>query len=154
MGAAVTFLTTILLPALVAGVLYVLLSFVVIPLWQRYRGRYSRYLPLETISAQTSGIRERIQDSVGRWILPSRWRQNFDATHFTVNAAVSDHEFDEDDGEELYELDGNRREALSLDARRRQEVDGARLSRDLEEGFADDSDNDSADERATPSRRD
>jgi hypothetical protein len=154
MGAAATFVTTILLPALIASILYLLLSVVLIPLWQRYRGRYSRYLPLEAISAQTSTIRERVQDAVGRWILPSRWRQNFDASRFAVNATVSEHEFDEDDGEELYELDGNRREALSLDARRRQEVDGARLSRDLEEGFADDSDEDAADGRATTSRRD
>ena len=49
-------------------------------------------------------------------------------------------DFDEDDGEELYEVDSNRREALSLDARRGRDDDGRRLSRDLEEGFKDDSD--------------
>ena len=38
-------------------------------------------------------------------------------------------------------MDGNRREALSLDARRGHIDDaGRRLSRDLEEGFRDDSD--------------
>ena len=39
-------------------------------------------------------------------------------------------------------MDSNRREALSLDARRGQDDDGRRLSRDLEEGFKDDSDDD------------
>jgi hypothetical protein len=37
-------------------------------------------------------------------------------------------------------VDSNRREALSLDARRGRDDDGRRLSRDLEEGFKDDSD--------------
>lgn len=36
-------------------------------------------------------------------------------------------------------MDDNRREALSLDARRGHDMEG-RLSRDLEEGFRDDSD--------------
>jgi hypothetical protein len=37
-------------------------------------------------------------------------------------------------------VDSNRREALSLDARRGREDVDRRLSRDLEEGFKDDSD--------------
>jgi hypothetical protein len=51
-------------------------------------------------------------------------------------------DFDEDEGEELFEVDEGRREALSLDARRGMGDDamGRRLSRDLEEGFKDDSD--------------
>ena len=52
-------------------------------------------------------------------------------------------DFDEDEGEELYEVDDNRREAISLDARRGgPDIDGRRLSRELEEGFKDDSDDD------------
>ncbi len=49
-------------------------------------------------------------------------------------------DFDEEEGEELYEVDDNRREALSLDAQRGRNEDASRLSRDLEEGFKDDSD--------------
>lgn len=49
-------------------------------------------------------------------------------------------DLDEDEGEELYTIDDRRREALSLDARRGRNEDGSRLSRDLEEGFRDDSD--------------
>lgn len=48
--------------------------------------------------------------------------------------------FDEDDGEELSDVDEHRRLALSLDARRGAANEDRRLSRDLEEGFRDDSD--------------
>lgn len=51
-------------------------------------------------------------------------------------------DFDEEDGEELFEVEDGRREALSLDAGRGRDLDGRRLSRDLEEGFKDDSDED------------
>jgi len=51
-------------------------------------------------------------------------------------------DFDDEEGEELYDVDDNRRQALSLDARRARDDDGRRLSRDLEEGFRDDSDED------------
>ena len=63
-------------------------------------------------------------------------------------------DFDEDEGEELFEVDANRREALSLDARRGHNLDGSRLSRDLEEGFKDDSDEEEEDDhdRRIPSR--
>jgi len=60
-------------------------------------------------------------------------------------------DFDEEEGEELYEVDENRREALSLDARRGLNEDGSRLSRDLEEVFKDDSDDE--DEDDTPGER-
>lgn len=55
-----------------------------------------------------------------------------------MDGAESD--LDDEEGEELYEVDDNRREALSLDARRGRNEDCSRLSRDLEEGFRDDSD--------------
>jgi hypothetical protein len=78
-----------------------------------------------------------------RYLLPSSWRSNLSGR---FAAAVgdddgSDQGFDDEDGEELFEVDDNRREALSLDARR--EHDEGRLSRDLEEGFRDDSDDES-----------
>lgn len=64
-------------------------------------------------------------------------------------SAQDSSDFDEDDGEELFDVDDNRREALSLDARRGRDEDGRRLSRDLEEGFKDDSsdEEDGADRR-------
>lgn len=108
------------------------------PLWQRYRGRYSRYIPLDTITTHTSSLRQRFKNILTRFLLPSSWRSNLSG-RFAANADDgSDQGFDDEDGEELFEVDDNRREALSLDARRGH--DEGRLSRDLEEGFRDDSD--------------
>jgi len=73
--------------------------------------------------------------------MPTTWRRDFGGERFAVSAedgAGSD--FDEEEGEELYEVDDGHREALSLDARRGRDLDDRRLSRDLEEGFKDDSD--------------
>lgn len=85
---------------------------------------------------------------MARYLLPSTWRSEFGRSQYTVSAQdETGSDFDEEDGEELYEVDENRREALSLDARRGTDIDGLRLSRDLEEGFKDDSD-DEEDERS------
>jgi hypothetical protein len=73
--------------------------------------------------------------------LPSSWRTQFNQQRYTASARDgTGSEFDEDEGEELFDVDDHRREALSLDARRGRDEDGRRLSRDLEEGFRDDSD--------------
>ena len=134
---------TLVIPALISLILYVVISYLLVPLWKRYRGRYSNYLPLNTISTQTTSFRQRIQRAIARRLLPSSWRSDFGGNEYTVSATDGNgSDFDEDDGEELYEVDSNRREALSLDARRGQHDDGRRLSRDLEEGFKDDSDDD------------
>ncbi len=78
-------------------------------------------------------------------MLPSSWRRDFG--HRTVNAQDgSGSDFDDDEGEELYEVDEHRREALSLDVRRGGDDIDRRLSRDLEEGFKDDSDDEDEEE--------
>ena len=70
--------------------------------------------------------------------LPSSWRSERNRHPVNAQDGPDDEEWD-DEGEELFEVDDNRREALSLDARRGRDDDGFRLSRDLEEGFKDDS---------------
>lgn len=93
------------------------------------------------MATQTTTFRQRLQGTLARHILPSSWRSQFGQNQYTSNAeAGNESDFDDDDGEELFEVDANRREALSLDARRGIDDDGRRLSRDLEEGFKDDSD--------------
>jgi hypothetical protein len=84
------------------------------------------------------------QRAIVRRVFPG-WRFRSEGAvggnRFAVSAADgSGSDLDDDDGEELYEVDPIRREALSLDARRGPVIDGRRLSRDLEEGFKDDSD--------------
>ena len=119
--------------------MYLLLSYVIVPLWQRYRGRYSRYIPLDSINTHTSSLRQRLQDILTRFLLPSSWRSNLTGRFTASPEDGSDQGFDDEDGEELFEVDDNRREALSLDSRRGHDGE-SRLSRDLEEGFRDDSD--------------
>jgi len=136
MGATASVLGTLIIPAAISLGIYLLLSYVAVPLWQRYRGRYSRYLPLETITTSTTTLRDRIGNAFARYITPSTWRER--AGGFSIGAGAGS-----DDGEELFDVDDRRREALSLDARRGQDSEG-RLSRDLEEGFRDDSEDETS----------
>ncbi|CZR59027.1 uncharacterized protein PAC_08919 [Phialocephala subalpina] len=134
-------LKTLIAPALISLILYLIISYAVVPLWKRYRGRYSSYLPLDRISTNTTSLRQRMQTALFSRLIPSTWRRDFGGQRYTVSAqdgAGSD--FDDEEGEELYDVDDGRREALSLDARRGRDIDDRRLSRDLEEGFKDDSD--------------
>jgi len=142
---------TLIIPAIISLILFLLLTYVVVPIWKRYRARYSQYLPLESISEQTSSIRQRIVAYISRYIRPYDWSQNYIGNlHVQNNDAHLDGLFDDDDGEELSDVDEHRRLALSLDARRGGAADDRRLSRDLEEGFRDDSD-DEADDTRSPS---
>lgn len=122
------FFASILLPAAVAGVLYIALFFVAVPLWQRFHGRCSRYLPqhirLPTFSLDISAVRERLHAAATRLILPSRWRQDYEAAQQPARAEREFMALD-DEGGELYELDPSVQ----------READGAQLSRELEEGF-------------------
>lgn len=134
-----------MVPAIISLLLYLFISYFIVPIWKRYRGKYSSYLPLDTISTRTTSLRHRIQSALAGLFIPSSWRQEYERSRQVTHADGSGSDFDEDEGEELFEVDANRREALSLDARRGRDNDGRRLSRDLEEGFKDDSD-DSDDE--------
>lgn len=132
---------TLVVPAIISLIIFLLISYLVVPLWTRYRGRYSTYVALETISTRTSSLRQYVRSALAGLFIPSSWRAEYERSRQTVSARDgTDHEEWDDEGEELFEVDDNRREALSLDARRGRDDDGRRLSRDLEEGFKDDSD--------------
>ncbi|PGH14393.1 hypothetical protein AJ79_03035 [Helicocarpus griseus UAMH5409] len=129
---------TLLIPALISLAVYLLFSFLILPFIRRYRQRYAQYLPLHTISAHTSTLRERASDALMHFLLPSSWRrrQVFGSGQDDGNSV-----FDDEEGEDMIgvEMDPSRREAL--ERRRDGGMDSERrLSRDLEEGFMDDSD--------------
>jgi len=151
MGKTADVFLSLLIPAAVSLLLFFMISYIVVPLWQRYRGRYSRYVPLESINTHTSSVRQRVQGLLAGFFLLSIWRTGY-------QSSVDPHEgsedaFDEEDGEELFEIPDGRREALSLDERRGCDGTEARLTRDLEEGFRDDSDNGETAPNATRSGR-
>ncbi|RDI77638.1 hypothetical protein Vi05172_g12373 [Venturia inaequalis] len=175
------FLKSLLFPAFLALLLYVLLSWFIIPLYRRHRARYAQYLPVHTnpissLSSSTQNLRSNITSALLSFLLPSRWaeyrhqhRQNnsrvVDArdgdeelgngtTHHFENGdigyGIGDSEDDDDDDDEVAR---GRRDGLSLSmdarSRSRSNVEGAdsnrRLSRELEEGFRDDSDDEHED---------
>jgi len=146
MGATFSVLKSLIVPALIALVLYVLTTYLLLPLWRRHHSRYTSYIPvptsLQNIGTNTSSFRQRLQEILTRMILPSTWRAAAELE--TYRAHNSSSQFDDESGEELEDVDdARRREALSLDARRGRNTSGSddrRLSRDLEEGFKDDSD--------------
>ncbi|PHH81007.1 hypothetical protein CDD80_4311 [Ophiocordyceps camponoti-rufipedis] len=125
-GSAMSSVKTLVVPAAISLVLFVFLSLVLLPIWRRYRSRYGQYLPLESLSERTSSLRHRI---IGR--LPSLGPL---ATFLSGRTVI----MNLDDGEELDDVDEEMWRAMerhvpTADSTRR-------LSRDLEEGFMDDSD--------------
>ncbi|KAI3396381.1 hypothetical protein diail_12271 [Diaporthe ilicicola] len=138
-----------------ALIVFLLATYILLPLWQRTRNsRYGAYLPLETISNGTQTVRARIQNQIARWLVPSTWRERLQDRLVIAGGPGSDNGYDSDEGEELDEVpeDEDVRHRLEREARMnsgRPELE-RRLSRDLEEGFRDDSDEET--EHATRAR--
>ncbi|KAI0124134.1 hypothetical protein BJ170DRAFT_638232 [Xylariales sp. AK1849] len=144
MGSTLSVVKTLIVPALISLLLFLFSTYLLLPLWRQYRQRYSQYLPLDTISSHTSSFRSRVQNTIAKWLIPSEWRMGSMRDRLVTADTDSVSGFDTDDGEELDEVseeERRRRHALSLDANvvGRGEDSGRRLSRDLEEGFMDDS---------------
>lgn len=142
---------TIFVPAFISLVLYVVLTFAILPFVRRYRQRYSQYLPLNAISTHTSSLRERATDALMSFLLPASWRRDPRVVNGRyVNDGSDDGLFDEEEGEGMvgFDMDDNRRQTLRQSGNTSAEE--RRLSRDLEEGFRDDSD----DERGEEGRHD
>ncbi|KAI9762863.1 MAG: hypothetical protein M4579_000216 [Chaenotheca gracillima] len=151
MSKTLGFLKTILLPAVISFGLYLLLTYALLPIYHRYRQRYHQYLPLDTISSHTISLRERIADALTTFVLPSSWSRSSRALGggsggggggygrdvFDTESLVDD---EEGEGMVGFEIDAHRREALERTRHAAMGEGERRLSRDLEEGFRDDSD--------------
>ncbi|KAI2615897.1 hypothetical protein GGR54DRAFT_254213 [Hypoxylon sp. NC1633] len=132
MGSTFSVVKTLIIPAVISLILFLVSTYVLVPLWQHYRARYSQYLPLDTISNHTSSIRGRVQDAIAQWIVPSRWRFNVRDRVVVGADDASDIGFSSEEGEELDEVDDDdRRHALSLDTHNLERSDSSRrLSRE------------------------
>ncbi|KAI9785265.1 MAG: hypothetical protein M1816_000451 [Peltula sp. TS41687] len=148
------FLKSILIPALISLTLYVVFSYLLLPFVRRHRHRYNQYVPLNSLAARTTSIRHRIYDGLIALLFPSSWFRGRDGRLGDDDGSERAGDEDEDDlltdaeeGESMVglELDAERREALE---RRRGEFGEGerRLSRELEEGFRDDSDDEQEEE--------
>ncbi|CEJ89871.1 hypothetical protein VHEMI05692 [[Torrubiella] hemipterigena] len=128
---------TVIIPAIISLILFSVVTFVIVPVWRRYRNRYAQYLPLDAISNQTASLRSRITSRLASLVLPSTWRRDQE-----VIAATGDDD-ELDDGEELSAVQADRLRDLERRMGESRLPDHTRrLSRDLEEGFMDDSDDD------------
>ncbi|KAI0190124.1 hypothetical protein F4808DRAFT_444952 [Astrocystis sublimbata] len=153
MGSTISVIKTLLAPAIISLVLFLVISYLLVPLWRNYRNRYSQYLPLDTISSQTTSLRIRMQNAIARWIVAaSQWRLRR-RDRMADADDESEVEFGSEVGEELSAVSDDRRHALSLDAHHQLADSNRRLSRDLEEGFRDDSGDDEDDDRGHRNRR-
>lgn len=116
------FSQTLVVPAIVALLVFVIATYILLPLWRRYRSsRYGAYLPLDTLTTGTQSLRHRVQHHVARWLVPSTWRERIH-DRLAVGAPGSDNGvgFDSDEGEELDEVpeDEEMRARLEREARR------------------------------------
>lgn len=146
-------LKVLFVPALISLVLYTLTTFLIIPLYKRHRARYSQYLPLhgslDSLSRRTYSLRQRVSDALTALILPSHRSDAYARTFMSGDHAEDEDLFSDNEGESMvgFDVDERRRAALERSDGLSEGYEGSRrLSRDLEEGFKDDSE-DEEDER-------
>lgn len=129
------------------------LSYVIIPLYRQHRQRYAQYLPLETISQHTSSLRSRISDAIVRFLVPSAWLNRRPPGGRYSAGEDEGSLFDDEEGEGLVGFDVNEQRRERLERSNDTAESDRRLSRDLEEGFQDESDDgDGQDDRRTALR--
>ncbi|MCJ1250516.1 hypothetical protein MMC30_007744 [Trapelia coarctata] len=130
---------TIFIPPLVALAIYLSVVYVLLPLYRR-RARYSQYIPVSIpISSSSyapqgfiSRVRQRVLDALSPFGSVNRWRRG---SHASADSMFGDEELEEGYGVgEIVPADRRNSDAGTGDERR--------LSRELEVGFRDESDED------------
>ncbi|QIX01462.1 hypothetical protein AMS68_006979 [Peltaster fructicola] len=136
-------------PALIAAFIFILITFVIVPLVRRHRERYSQYASVEpwvgTPTSASSQVLMNIADFFHRVAERRRRRRAAVAANGTSQDA-DDVAFGEEEGESMVGFDLSHRER-SVRGGNVEVHSDARLSRDLEEGFRDDSEEDTTDDR-------
>ncbi|KAI9813820.1 MAG: hypothetical protein M1827_003610 [Pycnora praestabilis] len=145
-----TVVQTVLIPAFISLALYLIITYLILPFVRQHRHRYNQYLPVNRLATHTTSLRQRISDILASSLLPSSWRRNRNSRSIVDGSHGAGEDdgslFDEEEGEGMvgFDIDVSRRAALQrgdigiVDGERR-------LSRDLEEGFRDDSDDENRD---------
>ncbi|KAF4120806.1 Conserved hypothetical, protein [Geosmithia morbida] len=107
MGDTASTVGTLIVPAIVGLVVFLTLTYILLPAWRRYSSRYSQYLPINSFSEHTSSFRDRLTTRLLS-IANRREEQAFAARGLSnVNIDHSDEQID--DGEELGDVDGQMR---------------------------------------------
>ncbi|KAF2878473.1 hypothetical protein BDV95DRAFT_589401 [Massariosphaeria phaeospora] len=152
MAAFLHFLKTIFIPLFLAALLYIVLAFFILPFVRRHRSRYSQYLPMNTgVAESTASWRTTVSDALYNLFVPSSWGRS--RHRRVVDGSSGEHNedelFDDEEGEGMVgfdPIDQRRREALEQ-RRSIMGEDDRRLGRELEEGFKDESDDDTDEDR-------
>lgn len=127
-------------PALVAAFLYFFLAYALLPLIRKHRARYNQYLPLDTITSTSTTLRDRFSEYMTRLARPPG--QVVDGRDSTDGDLFGDEE-----GESMVGFDYRSQEREVRGGRVESLWSDGRLSRELEEGFKDDSEEEEGDER-------
>ena len=138
------------LPAAIAASIYLVCAYILVPLLHKHRSRYDQYLPMDTISSTSTTLRDRCMDFVARIALPRRYRVVDGSLGLRRESSDS---FGDEEGESMVGFDVNRRDRSVRGGRVEIVTSDGRLSRDLEEGFKDESEDSSGDERNRRGRR-
>lgn len=98
---------TLLVPAVISLIIFLFLTFVLVPVWRRYRNRYSQYLPLDSISDRTSSFRHRILGRFSSLNPLAHFVSGRQQVVFASGGAGTGAESgaDDEDGEELGDVD-------------------------------------------------
>ena len=104
------------------------------PAWRRYRARYAQYLPIDSISQHTSGLRSRITSRLTGLFVPWSWRREvahggdgdvvFASGRPSAESAVTE------EGEELDEVDEDMLRAIERHRQTYRQDHERRLSRE------------------------
>ena len=150
MSSLVSALAALIIPGLISLFLYYSITQIILPFMRRHQ-LTSEYLPLPSFPRDGTW-QERIPSNLVSRMVPKAWLQSLQWRRIEYASGGDEVDTDsERDGEEDEALfgdeEGENMIGLDIDARRREILEGngnpdvcERLSRDLEEGFRDDSD--------------
>ncbi|KAF2146141.1 uncharacterized protein K452DRAFT_294747 [Aplosporella prunicola CBS 121167] len=154
MGGLSALLKTVFVPLVAAALLYLVVTYALLPLHRRYVRKYQHYLPLSSLAPASlvpdpsaGSLRHRLSALFDAFRSPSYVPARIHAAH-PVYGDDSDLDLTDGEGEGMIgfsPVDGPRREALERSGRGGHAgASERRLSRDLEEGFRDSSSDDEA----------
>lgn len=108
-------------------ILFLVSTYVLLPIWRRARDRYSQYIPVDTIANNTFSASQRISNNISRIIANPPWRRS--SRNDVVAGGDPMDDGLSDDGEELAHVAPSTRRALNSDAQNRADAT-SRLSRE------------------------
>ena len=104
---------TLIVPAIISLVLFLTITYVLLPFYRRYRARYAQYIPIESLQSHTDSLRARLAHPAAAWrSWRAAWLQQVrDGREDSIRDI--DVEDGEETGEELGDVNEQLRQALA-----------------------------------------